>query len=177
MCFFQTGVLFCRERKILVHLGLFWQIFAVLSRIYAPFGVLFQAEIVRWCTKIDKVKFKALSCVFLLILRQKYGQCCYSQRDFPFSWDLVLFSFSKSEYKSIFDLQNGGAVQFVSIFKLYWNPEFFKQVIFKTFKTRDTAKLGGASKIKVLENKIMGAAVFRDMQYSVIQYFNISFNI
>ena len=42
-------------------------------------------------------------------------------------------------------------------------------MIFKTFKTRDTAKAGGASKIKVLGNKIMGAAVFRDMQYSVIQ--------
>ena len=52
-------------------------------------------------------------------------------------------------------------------------------MIFKTFKTRDTAKAGGASKIKVLENKIMGAAVFIDMQYSVIrlQIFSENLNV
>ena len=47
-CRTGNGVLFNMENAI------FWPILLILSQIYALFGVLFQAYIMRWCTKIDK---------------------------------------------------------------------------------------------------------------------------
>ena len=40
--------------KIRQNFGLFWPILAILLQIYALFGVLLQALIKGWCTKIDK---------------------------------------------------------------------------------------------------------------------------
>ena len=59
--FFQAGVLFSswctflqRECDILAYFGCLWPILAFLLRIYAIFGIFLDAQIVWWCTKIDK---------------------------------------------------------------------------------------------------------------------------